>query len=381
MKLLSLFLVMTSAHVVQANSKFEQAYIDLNKNASVYCSYNADAKDKFLKRVNTTVIPHKSFSSAFKTSNGEFEIKVSYIDEEVKGELIVESISVPVQIERNGWRYKTNDVEFDNKMIKNAKVDLSTYEFNKLFCQIELAKAKTFNITEDSIHINIHPHPEYDVRRASNPNVQKYLDQDFKQEVILLDDYHLKGNGKSIEDFFENGYSNLSRYTSLSEPELVFADKSPFIIGPAGHNTYNINVESLEVVFTGGNHNYCMWNNARNLLDAALVSDTNSVVNFIYDTEAIVVQKGGMLSDLSISRSVFKKSNLLKNILNNSSLKERERYLNGYFDYFAESYIKDKKHLFSEIVFNMSGIIEKSKKVSGNGNKKLTVNFIYKHNE
>lgn len=219
---------------------------------------------------------------------------------------------------------------------------LKLFELNKLYCKINFAESSKMNINNSTgkYHINVHPHSNYDLYDETIISTQNMHDNlDYKSTLLLEEEIDGKGNLVDLSAFLSTGIIP-------KLPLLVYTTKinipktTNLIVSAAGHNRYEFNssLETVEINYTGGNHNYCIWNNTRKLLTGLLRSESNTQLVINYHTNAIVAQKSGIISGLSFKRSAMKGTRLLRKIFDND-LKTANNYINNYFNYFTTSFI------------------------------------------
>jgi hypothetical protein len=365
--------------------RIDKSYQDLNELAGIRCKYIGTGTYHALKRFESKVVTGESITTDYSVDDTPFSIVVSPNDDDGAASFNFEDASIPARVsnDRYGrfYRWVTNNIKINFSKLNESQNDISKkYDLSRLKCEVEVAVASIHEITDSNMHINVHPHKNYDVRGGSNAKVQEYLDTYIGQQLVLLDDKDKKGDGYDVNDFFSDGFADLTR-KYFFDPEVLISEDIPMLISPAGHNEYIVTNKNQNVVFTGGNHNYCMWNNTRHIIDAALISDMNESIVFTYDTSGIVVQRGGIINGLAIPKSVFNKSNLLENIFNNFTTQNRNKYLQSYFDYFTNEFLTKKKGMYSKVTFIQEGLLPQTKEVIGSGNREFTVKFNYKHKE
>jgi hypothetical protein len=181
----------------------------------------------------------------------------------------------------------------------------------------------------------------------------------------------------SISDFFAGKEPKLPETNLPSTLENVPLS-IPMIVSPAGNSRYDIKAEKeINVIYTGGNHNYCIWNSARHILENLLNSRSNAKVNFRYDMSAIVAQVRGVeRTGINFPRASVKKSNLLKDLLADKSV--QATYHKNYMYYFADWLADEYQGMFRTytVDYEAEGF-KKTVTFKGQGTRDLYITFRY----
>jgi len=224
--------------------------------------------------------------------------------------------------------------------IKNPTLKL--FEMNKLYCKINFAESSKMiiNNSTQKYHINVHPHSNYDLFDETLTTTQRmHNDSTYKSTLLLEEEIDGKGNLVDLSDFLETG--NIPSLPLLVYSTNINIPKTTnLVVSAAGHNRYEFisSLEEIEINYTGGNHNYCIWNNTRKLITGLMRSESKSTLIINYHTKAIVAQRSGIIGGLSFKRKAMKDTRLLRNIFDND-LKTASNYINNYFNYFTNSFI------------------------------------------
>lgn len=262
---------------------------------------------------------------------------------------------------------------------------VKTFELDKLYCKINFAESKKIEITDskNKYHINVHPHSNYDIYSETIASTQKvYEDKSFQSILLLEEKINGKGNLVDLSIFLDTGIIPNLPLNNFSTDIKVPSD-SLITVSAAGHNRYNFinNNELVEITYTGGNHNYCIWNNTRNLITSLFRSESTVQLVINYYTDSIVAQRSGIIKGLSFKRKAMKKTRLLRNIFNND-LKTAVKYINNYSNYFENSFIKSSgfNAHYKTLTINTSSIkpaISRSIVLKGSGSRDLVINLNY----
>jgi hypothetical protein len=266
---------------------------------------------------------------------------------------------------------------------KISNATINKFELNRLYCKVNFAES-TKTIIDDSskrLHINVHPHSNYDVF-SETVKYSENLHRKFKSILLLEEDIDGKGNLVDLSSFLETGISSelpISLYSTL----LKIPETTELIVSAAGHNRYQFssNLENIEINYTGGNHNYCIWNNTRKLLTAWLRSYNSSSLTVNYHTKGIVAQRVGIIGGLSFKRKSMKSTRLLRSIFDND-LKTAGKYIVNYNNYFTSSFINRNglsAHYKTLTISTISTVpfVKKEIILKGNGARDLKLSFNY----
>ena len=385
----------TFANLEDNQKMMDEAFDRVAKHASLNCEY------KYWLNTAPVETLEQNFDSPILSA--KYKINEDIVDIRVTPpEKLEESSAVTNYIFNNNSEsrvdYKINGVSFDIKLDRKNMMEFKNPEelsqeqkslydrlnLGDLTCSLEFGEEDNIRIEEKVIHINMHPHRNYDVDGESLPGMQREINTDRKTYVVLDDFYNNKNFGRftSFSTFLTNGgvQVNKEKRLNFAGPiDLELPSDIPMIVAQAGHNRYLLTQENHEIIFTGGNHNFCILNNTRRLMHAFMENPNSKTITFKYIKDATVVQRKTWLNDGNIPRSVFRKSNMLSGVFAAMSDKEKSKYLNGYVDYFANSYLNEKKYYFSKAVLKSRGVNGQdiTKTINGMGSGEIEINFIY----
>ena len=263
--------------------------------------------------------------------------------------------------------------------------NINRYELNKLYCKINFAESNKTIINNSSIklHINVHPHSNYDLFSETIKLTQNmHNNLKYKSMLLLEEEIDGKGNLVDLSDFLKTGL--VPKLPLLSyQTEIKIPMTTELIVSAAGHNRYlfNSDLDTIEINYTGGNHNYCIWNNTRKLLTALIRSDSKSSLVINFHTKAIVAQRSGIIDGLSFKRKAMKDTRLLRTIFDNDT-KTAAKYITNYFYYFSTSFINrngfDAHYRTLTIsTFSKMPLVEKTITLKGNGERDLNIILNY----
>lgn len=363
--------------------KIESIYRRNNQYTQIYCEYLPQTSEKLhVKSIGELFHSNDSIEQAFTLSNGikkqNFKINIyaDYISEKAKYRLTFQNgYQLTGEVLQDSGRYHKKEI----KLSIPTDQSLASFQLDKMTCFVEFAIAKAFDIKDSDIHISVHPHRVYDYLGLLTSKIEKYLS--FTNEnLILLEDGNYKENLIDLNSYLKSKIVNLP-INNYKGVDLKINDDVNFVVSPAGHNRYNfLASDRVTVTYTGGNHNYCIWNNTRRLIEALINSQNTKELEIIYDADATVMQCGrGIINGLGVSCWSLRKGNLLKDFLEKGS-KNVVKYHNGYYSYFANTYFERFKNKFSKVYFDyQSKNFSSSKVILGSGVKELRISIRYKY--
>jgi len=364
--LISYLITLTSAFSYTSED-IQNSYKKLNENAHIYCQFKNYVSRPQIKAIKNEFVKDQYLKTSFLSNDTSFDVSVR-----VKGGDPVAEIQYEKEI-IHGKLKKNFEIIFDKKEINSYPIGhiLKDLALN-LLCVAEVSVEKNYSLDATPLHINVHPHANYDQKNLTIDKINEYFDN-FKS-LSLLDDYNRKGEGYSLSEFLEDGFAKLN-HKYYPDPSFEIPDSSDLLVAPAGHLKYDIESNKTVIHYTGGNHNYCMWNNIRRVIDGLFASSIGEEVVFIFHTNVIVTQRPGIISEISIPRSVYKKSYVLADIFKNMSAEESSAYHDGYVNFFLDDLGKFKNNFYKtlEIVYNGKSYI-----LNGKGLKDYRIEFIYK---
>lgn len=251
------------------------------------------------------------------------------------------------------------------------------FETSKIYCSVNFAYAYPHELVDGNYHFNVHPHLKYDWQKRLKAPVEKYLNDSSYQSVIFLEAGNYRGNLVNIHSFLDGLDYTLPPIPVDSDLEVVPEDV-PLIVSPAGNNRFDFKVQKeINITFTGGNHNYCIWNVTRHVLENLMNSKSQARVNFSYDTKSIVAQIRGVEGmGINFSRGAVNRSNLLKDLLSGPHV--QEKYHSAWLKYFRGYLAEEYSGMYKTFKINYQAEgFETSIILNGNGERDLEVNFSY----
>ena len=264
------------------------------------------------------------------------------------------------------WRFK--------RLNEAQKVLYNQLELDKLNCMVEVFKALPIKITNSKLHINMHPHRVYDQQSLSTPFVNEYLADQTIQNIIFLDNYDYSYSLK-LSPFVDQVGENYW-ISKFSIPEVTLGANSEVYAASAGHAVFSSKVNILEVVYTGGNINYCILNNFRRLTNAFIQGSTGGVLTIKFDVNALMAQKGSWMWGARFPGRKYQSIYVKEYIKTNPD--QIDNLAETYFDYMTEKHFNllRAKELFGEVKLSFkSRNFFKEANLKGKSSKKFQINF------
>lgn len=371
MKALIIFLSLSVLSFAQMPQWLSEIYDKNNNYFELECTYFNPANHKVIFPTSETLSITDGHSRSFlvETPSEQAQLRFDLIRKDRKNYAKI-YIDNKLYFEKRIKRVR--DREFYLPWNKGVK-DLETQD---IFCEVNFAENKPTKIIGDT-HLNIHPHTNYDPDKLTAAGAQKLFES--LPSKIMLEDGNLKGNNVNLNDFMENAQFQLYQgYWVMTDEYRNYVE---YVVSPAGHNRFVWETNfPVQIHYTGGNHNYCIWNNARNLLRAYLKSYSSQAVTINYHMDSTVAQWGGIISGLSFSKSAYNKSPLINNLLGEDN-EEALDYVKAYHKYFAHQYIDQEflgyvNELSIKTIFK-DQVLERKVKGTGSLNKEIVFQYIH----
>ena len=275
---------------------------------------------------------------------------------------------------------KVNHIELNLSSLNQAQSQIARdLKLSDLDCSVDIGMEPHFKLSEEQVHINMHPHINYDLDGESIPGMLRELAKP-SQQIMLFDDSPNSRFGALAMNFnsFMNQGTYLARTSSYAPPRFTIPVTIPMRLSQAGHSRYILTQPHHEITYTGGNHNFCILNNTRRVLHGFMESELSSSIKFKFPMDAIVVQKYTWLEGGKFSRRDLKKSNMLSRIFKSMSSKSVKKYLDSYYNYFRYNYFAEKQYYYQTITFKQVGAgYSRTETISGRGQGHLEVVFEY----
>lgn len=352
--------------------RVRETYLSTDQNYDLECNY---AYNKVMRRivpVNETTKTDNKISRDFTIEGIDHKMPMNFSlvrkDRSVFYNVLINNthLSSAKLGRREFYLAPLKDRDFQNK-----------YETSQIYCYVKFANAASVELTDENYHINVHPHTIYDWQHRLKTPVEAYLNNPAYKSMLLLESTNYRTDLVDINKFFDGTPYILPYQGFTSDLEFV-PNEVPLIVSPAGKNEFHITAKKeVNITYTGGNHNYCVWNNSRRVLEALMYSNSTAKINFIYQTEALIVQASGMEGlGLNFSKNDVNRSNLLKDLLVDPNI--QKKYHAGYIWYFKNTLATEYKAMFKTFTINYKAEgFNTSVTVQGNGDRELEANFIY----
>jgi len=351
----------------------QKAYKETDKTFDIDCNYSYNKTFKLITPISETEKGPNSISRDFIIETETKKIPMRFVLERT-----AKSIEYVVTLNNaHTSRGKVQKREFYIAPVSDRSFS-QEFEANQIYCEVNFAYAAPYSLQDGDYHLSVHPHKIYDWQSKLKKPIESYLNDPSYKSVILLETGNYRGNLVNIHNFLDGVDYKLPETKYESSIEDVPLD-TPLIVSPAGNNRFIIEAKKeLNITFTGGNHNYCIWNGARHVLQGLFRSHNNPKVNFIYDMNAIVAQTKGIEGlRLNFPRSDVNKSNLIIDLLDNS--KTQNNYHFAYLGYFKNYMARQFSGMYRtyKIKYEAPGF-STEETIQGNGLKDIEVTFTYR---
>ena len=314
----------------------DETYLKTDKNFDLSCTYSFNQNYKLIRPKAATVRGANSLYREFTIETLDKKIPMTFKVE--RSEKSVDYSIVFNGVHESKGKLKKNEffiVPLQDRNFANE------FETHRMICQVNFAYAEAYPLYDGDYHINVHPHTIYDWQNRITKQIESYFADSRYQSIILLEAGNGRGNLVNYQDFFNGVDYKLPAPKYQSHLEEVSAD-IPMIVSPAGNSRYEIKAQSqINIIFSGGNHNYCIWNATRHVIENLMLSTSEAKVRFTYDTNAIIAQTGGVEGvRINFSRQSVKRSNLLKDLLADEEVQKsyHPAYLSYFSGYLAREY-------------------------------------------
>lgn len=349
-----------------------QAYLDADKNFDVDCYYLWNKTFKLITPAGETKKNSSSISRDFNIQTPDRQIPMSFTLKRANNNFEYSVLFDQKYVSTNRF----SEHEFYIAPVSDSKFALE-FETAKIFCNVNFAYAHHYPLEDRNYHFNIHPHKAYDWQNILKAPVEKYLNNKNFNSIIFLDTGNYRGNLVNI-DHFLNGIQDHLPHTDVDTNLINVPSDTPLIVSPAGNNRFEFKAKNnINITFTGGNHNYCIWNVTRHVLEALMNSTSEAKVNFFYDLNAIVAQKRGIERlGLNFNGGDVNRSNLLSNLLSKPEV--QKSYHPAFLNYFSNFLAQQFSGMYRTYKINYKAQgFEKSMTLEGAGTRNLEVNFNY----
>lgn len=370
----SLALLMPTAVSAQTFAeRAQKTYLETDKTFDIDCNYSYNKTFKLITPVSQTTKGANTISRDFLIETDSKKIPMRFVLERTP-----KSIEYVVTLNNSHVsRGRVQKREFYIAPVADRSFS-QEFEANQIYCEVNFAYAEPYSLQDGDYHFSVHPHKIYDWQSKLKKPIEAYLNDPSYKSIILLETGNYRGNLVNIHSFLDGIDYKLPETKYDSDLEDVPLE-IPLIVSPAGNNRFIIDAKKeLNITFTGGNHNYCIWNGARHVLEGLFRSHNNPKVNFIYDTKAIVAQTRGIEGlRLNFSRSDVNKSNLLVDLLDDKNTQSSYHFV--YLSYFKNFMAREFSGMYRtyKIKYDAPGF-STEETIQGNGLKDIEVTFNYR---
>lgn len=368
-----LFLLLPLAALAQDfPTRVKEAYALNDQNFDLACNYVRSNNFKLITATSPTQKSQNQISRDFLIETDSTQIPMSFSVSRVNNLIEYAVVFNKSHISKA----KLSRREFFLAPIANQAF-AQEFETNKISCSVNFAAAAPTLLQDGDYHFNVHPHTIYDWQKKLKAPIEAYLNNPSYQSLLLLESGNERGNLVDINRFFNGEAAKLPLSTLTTDLEQVPSD-IPLIVSPAGNNRYQLAASSeLNITFSGGNHNYCIWNNTRQVLIGLMHSKSEAKITFIYDTKAIVAQQRGMEGlSINFGRKDVNKSNLLADLLSNAAVQSGYHF--SYLIFFRNLFAQQYAGMYRSFKVNYDAPgYKESFTMHGQGTRELEVNFQY----
>lgn len=353
-------------------ARMNATYLETDRQYDLDCYYSYNKNWKLITPRTLTVKGTDTLNRSFYVDNGSRKVVLNFSVKITAGKAMFEAafdgrnlISGKL-LKRDFYLPALPDANFQNE-----------FETNKIMCSVNFAYALPFVLDDGYYHISVHPHKIYDWQNRLKGPIEEYLGDARYTSLILLEGGNVRGNLVNIFDFFAGKEPTLPMPVYPSSLEMV-PENVPLVVSPAGNSRYEIIADrEINVTYTGGNHNYCIWNSARHILENLLNSNSSASVTFRYDTSAIVAQVRGVEGlGLNFPRKSVAVSNLLSHLLADTTI--QKTYHKNYLYYFSTYLAAEYVGMFRTYTVDYEGPgFKEVRTFEGKGTRDLKVTFRY----
>lgn len=353
-------------------TRVRAAYELNDKNADLDCYYVRSSDFKLISPTSKTIRSNNQMSRDFIIETDKTSVPMTF-------KVIRTSSNVSYSVVINKVHESKNILK--NRLFQIAPIaDASfakDFETSKINCAVNFAEAEPVALKNRDYHFNIHPHTIYDWQNKLKAKVETYLNNPAFESMIFLETDDGRGNRVDLHAYLDGKEQKLPDSPLTSDLKDVPLS-TPFVVSPSGNNRFTINTnEDINITFSGGNHNYCIWNSTRQVLMGLMKSKSEARVNFIYDTKSIVAQQRGMEGlAISFNKRAINKSNLLSDLLSDQSIQSGYHF--SYLIFFRNLFAQEYAGMYKTFKVNYSAPgYNETFTMNGTGSRELEVNFDY----
>ncbi len=317
--LLGLNFITTSAIAgLSLEEKVANAYERQKTEARIFCQHPG------VKEISSKLVKGSHIQTLFQIEDFSFTISV---DKKGNTRFHSKSLNLTDSLDRR----KNIKFNFDRT---NSLV--TKFKLNQLQCEIGVYYDKPIKVNTTNVHINVHPHQRYDKDGITIDTVERYLNDNHYTSIVLLDKEDFRhATRNNLRSFIEDGRSNF-RTSDFGMPVVNIPQQTMIYSASSGISLYDIEVDNLNITYTGGNINYCMWNNTLSMIRGFMKNSTGGTLNLTYDMDALVAQKknkyfgptfrdNGKYNSINV-QALFKRNTHLRNEFHKDYIENVSRY-------------------------------------------------------
>lgn len=370
LSLLSLQVVASQSVGSQSvTEKVTSAYSRQQGTGQVHCEHSG------VKYLSNKFILNQTIITEFSLDSKPFSISINKDGRKFKAQLSGDDghLSLAGSVD-NGDK----SISFYFKNLSSREQNLvKKHKLQDMRCMVEVYKDMPVELTNEKVHINMHPHSEYDHLGVTTKAVEGYLEDSSIQSIVLIDNFDLS-RGIKLKNFMPNAGYNY-RLGDFSTPTVSIPESVKVYSSSAGHNLFKIGTQNLEVIYTGGNLNYCILNNTRRLMDTFLQYSDGGVLDIHFDLDGIVAQKGSWLKNASFVGGKYNGYYVKEEFRNNPE--NANRFHKAFKHFFENDQLSNwqKQKLYSKLVYTYTHegkVYSNILKGSGEGQYSIKIKFL-----
>lgn len=351
-----------------------ETYLQTDKNYDIECFYSYNKTLKMIVPMGKTTKGPDHLSREFLIEGNGQKLPMNFLLRRV-------GRNFEYQVVINNEHLSTAKLgrrDFHIAPIKDQEF-AKAFETSQIRCKVNFAYAYPQVLNDGNYHFSVHPHKTYDWQSRLKDVVEGYLNDPNYQSIILLETGNHRGELVNIHHFLDGLDYKLP--ANKVDSDLVNVPvEVPLIVSPAGNSRYEIRAErEINITFSGGNHNYCIWNATRHVIENLMKSKSQARINFYYDTKAIVAQPKGIEGeglDINFNRRDVKRSNLLKDLLARKEI--QARYHASYLEYFRDFIGNQFSGMYKTYKINYKAEgFETTVTLQGQGTREIEVSLFY----
>jgi hypothetical protein len=353
-------------------ARVKESYLETDKNFDLDCNYSKNDTYKLITPISETIKSTEKLTRTFIVENEQRSVTMAFTLARSQGKISYTIILDKVHTSTGKLKSK----EFFIQSVADRSFD-KEFETSKIFCTVSFAYAHPFTLVDGNYNLSVHPHTIYDWQSKIKTVTEAYLNHPGYQSIILLETGNGRGNLVDVGTFFDGRVPVLP--TNDYNSELVnVPEATSLIVSPSGNNRFEVGAKKeISITFSGGNHNYCIWNSTRQVLIGLMNSKSEAHVNLIYDTRAIVAQAKGMEGlSLNFARGDVDRSNLLADLLSKTSVQSGYHF--SYLIFFRNLFAQEYSGMYRSFKVNYEAPGYKETFImQGSGMRNLSVDFTY----